>query len=93
MIQFNLILFANIFFLFKYDLGQKYYGPKFNPTRVRTHDLQIMTVHFMSIRRLLKPPIHQWLLRIHDMLLNQIFLQNKIEVYNPLYSHDWCIVQ
>ena len=26
---------------------------KFDPTRVRTHDLQIMTVHFMSLRRLL----------------------------------------
>ena len=27
--------------------------PKFNLTGVRTHDLQIMTVHFMSLRRLL----------------------------------------
>ena len=27
--------------------------PKFDPTRVRTYDLQIMTVHFMSLRRLL----------------------------------------
>ena len=27
--------------------------PKFDPTRVRSHDLQIMTVHFMSLRRLL----------------------------------------
>ena len=26
---------------------------KFDPTGVRTHDLQIMTVHFMSLRRLL----------------------------------------
>ena len=26
--------------------------PKFDPTGVRTHDLQIMTVHFMSLRRL-----------------------------------------
>ena len=27
--------------------------PKFDPMGVRTHDLQIMTVHFMSLRRLL----------------------------------------
>ena len=27
--------------------------PKFDPTGIRTHDLQIMTVHFMSLRRLL----------------------------------------
>ena len=27
--------------------------PKFEPTGVRSHDLQIMTVHFMSLRRLL----------------------------------------
>ena len=27
--------------------------PKFNPTWVRTHDLQIITVHFMSLRCLL----------------------------------------
>ena len=42
--------------------GGKYVGkqassncedPKFDPTGVRTHDLQIMTVQFMSLRRLL----------------------------------------
>ena len=27
--------------------------PKFDLTGVQTHDLQIMTVHFMSLRRLL----------------------------------------
>ena len=27
--------------------------PTFNPNGIRTHDLQIMTVHFMSLRRLL----------------------------------------
>ena len=27
--------------------------PKFDPTEVQTHDLQIMTIHFMSLRRLL----------------------------------------
>ena len=27
--------------------------PKFDPTGVQTHDLQIMTVHFTSLRRLL----------------------------------------
>ena len=27
--------------------------PKFDPIGVRTHDLQIMAVHFMSLRRLL----------------------------------------
>ena len=34
--------------------------PKFDPTGVRTHDLQIMTVHFMSLRCLLQPLGHQW---------------------------------
>ena len=41
------------YFWIKYDLGQKYYVPKFDPTEVRTHDLQIMTVHFMSLRHLM----------------------------------------
>ena len=36
--------------------------PKFDLTRVQTHDLQIMTVHFMSLRRLLSQLCHQWLL-------------------------------
>ena len=31
------------------------------PTRVQTLDLQIMTVHFMSLRCLLWPLSHQWL--------------------------------
>ena len=34
---------------------------KFDPTGVRTNDHQIMTVHFMSLRRLLWPLGHQWL--------------------------------
>ena len=29
---------------FKYNLGQNYYAPQVRPTRVLTHDLQIMTV-------------------------------------------------
>ena len=38
---------------FKYDLGQKYHAPKFSLVGAWTHDLQIMTVHFMSLRLLL----------------------------------------
>ena len=38
------------YFWFKYDLRQKY---KFDPIGVRTHNLQIMIVHFMSLRHLL----------------------------------------
>ena len=34
-------MFFNVFG--SYDLGQKYYALKFDPTGVRTHDLQIMT--------------------------------------------------
>ena len=34
-------------------LGRITTHPKFDPTGDRTHDLQIMTVHFMSLRRLL----------------------------------------
>ena len=41
------------YFWIKYDLGQKYYAPKFDPPGIRIHDLQIMTVHFMSLRHLL----------------------------------------
>ena len=33
--------------------------PKFHPTRVRTHDLQILIAHIMSLRRLLEPLGHQ----------------------------------
>ena len=32
-------------------------------TGVQTHDLQIMTVHFMSLRRLLWPLGHQWIVQ------------------------------
>ena len=38
--------------------------PKFNLNGIRTHDLQIMTVHFMSLRHLLEPLGHQWLTQI-----------------------------
>ena len=44
---------------FKYDLDKSTMHPKFNPTRVRTHDLLIMTVHFMSLRCLPLPLDHQ----------------------------------
>ena len=40
---------AQRYFWFKYDLGQKYHAPKVRPDGVRTHDLQIMTVLFMSL--------------------------------------------
>ena len=37
--------------------------PKFDPTRLRTYDLQIMTSHFTPLRHQLKPLCnHQWLL-------------------------------
>ena len=48
-------------FLDQAGIRQKYYVPKFDLTRVRTHGLQIMTVYFMSLRRLLLPLGHQWL--------------------------------
>ena len=38
---------------FKYGLGQKYYAPQIRSDRVWTHDLQIMTIHFLSLGRLL----------------------------------------
>ena len=46
---------CNLYFWFKFDLGQKYYTPqvRIDATRVRPHDLQIITVHFMSLRCLL----------------------------------------
>ena len=39
-------------FLVQVRLKTKYYAPKFDPAGVQTHDLQIMTVDFMSLRRL-----------------------------------------
>ena len=42
---------SSVHFWFKYDLGQKYYAPQVQPTRFRTHDLQIMTIQFISLRR------------------------------------------
>ena len=42
------LIALSLYFWFKYNLGEK-----FDPTRVRIHNLQIMTVHFMSLRCLL----------------------------------------
>ena len=36
---------AMLYYWFKYDLCKGIMHPKFDPTGVRTHDLQIMTVH------------------------------------------------
>ena len=46
---------ADVFenFWFKYNLGQKYYIPQIDLTGVWAHDLQIMTVDSMQLRRLL----------------------------------------
>ena len=55
----------------KYDSDRSTTHPKFGPTGVRTHDLQIMTVHFMSLRRLLYPRGHQWLLLCTPSLTQQ----------------------
>ena len=44
---------TNIYFWFKYDLDRSIMHPQFVLTGVQTHDLQIITVHFMSLRRLL----------------------------------------
>ena len=44
-----------------YDLDKSTTHPTFGPTGARTHDLQIIAVHFMSLRGLLEPLGHQWL--------------------------------
>ena len=52
-----------LYFRIKYDLDWRTWHFKFNPTRVQTHNLQIMTVHFMSLTRLLYPvfcPVLEW---------------------------------
>ena len=36
-----------------YNFDRNTTRPKFDPTRVHTHVLQIMTIHFMLMRRLL----------------------------------------
>ena len=46
------------YFFIKCDLDRSTTHSKFDPTEVRTHDLQIMTVHSMSLRRLLSPLGH-----------------------------------
>ena len=58
-ISFCLVTFHLVWSLSSYIFGssttwnRSTTHPKFNPTGVWTHDLQIMTVHFMSLRRLL----------------------------------------
>ena len=45
------IIFCSRYFWFKYNYKDRSTThPKFDPTGVRTHDLQIMTVQFMSLR-------------------------------------------
>ena len=41
------------FLWIKYDLDRSTTHPNFDPTGVQTHDIQVMTVHFMSLRLLL----------------------------------------
>ena len=48
-------------FWIKYNLDRSNTHPKFNTIEVRTHDLRIMTIHFMSLRCLCQPLGHQWL--------------------------------
>ena len=45
-------LFLTQFWL-KYDLGQQYYAHQVDLTGVWTRDIQVMTIHFMSLRHLL----------------------------------------
>ena len=49
----NDLAFCSIIFLDQVWQDTSTTHPKFDPTGVRTYDLQIMTVHFMSMRRLL----------------------------------------
>ena len=53
--KFATLIYLDLYFWIKYDLDRRTTHPKFDPTGVQTHDLQIMTVHFMSLimRRLL----------------------------------------
>ena len=49
----QLITSLIVYFWIQYNLDKSTTHPKFDPTGIQTHDLQIMTVHFMSLRRLL----------------------------------------
>ena len=46
----QLVLSIDVDFWFKLNSDRSTTHPKFNPTRIQTHDLQITTVHFMSLR-------------------------------------------
>ena len=62
--------------------------PKFDPTKVRTHDLQIMIVHFISLRCQLWPLGHQWLLK------KEIYCHIILEVWGDFECTgsklNWC---
>ena len=51
--------------------------PKFDPTGVRTHDLQIITVHFMSLRCLFQPLISDLLQLCARILLGIVYFVKK----------------
>ena len=68
-----------LYFWFKYDLGRCTMHPKFDPTGVRTHDLQITTVHFMSLKMpalTTWPSLTSFLSRL-SKLPNQYHLQSE----------------
>ena len=83
------MMFNNGLLGFKYDSSRSTTHPKFGPTGIWTHDLQIMTAHFMSLRRLLSPLGYQWLprqvIRVRTLVTqfqhvwsNHIFYQSKM---------------
>ena len=53
MMMMMMMMMIMLLFLIKYNFDRSTTLSKLNPIGVRTHDLQIMTVHFMSLRRLL----------------------------------------
>ena len=81
------------YFLFKYNLDRSTTHPKLQPIEVQTHDLQIMTVHFMPLRC---PFCHS---AIRDFCQsnynhNVLNLANLIHIYtyryeNKFYPHPY----
>ena len=49
----GLLFDVKIYSWFKQDLDRNTTHPRLDPTKAQTHDLQIMTVHLMSLRHLL----------------------------------------
>ena len=67
----------------KHDLDKSIANPKFNPTEIRTHDLQIMTVRFHVMENQVPSPQ----LRQTAQIVSRLLLWNLQTVFTTLTVH------